>query len=86
MTTPQDQLGSYEGYTMDALGALTDTQLDVRRPDPQRNWKQQFTTSHPCHVCGTESVAVEDEGWVCADHRTNSADREGTGESIPSSG
>ena len=55
------------------------------------DWTKQFTTSHPCHVCGKESVAVEDEGWVCADHRNldglvNAADRDGAGESIPSEG
>ena len=55
------------------------------------DWSRQFTTSHLCHVCGKESVAVEDEGWVCADHRnldaeTSSDEREGAGESIPSSG
>ena len=56
-------------------------------------WSTQFTTSHPCYVCGNESIAVEDEGWVCIVHSHRSldglvsaAERDGAGESIPSEG
>lgn len=35
-------------------------------------WSEQFTTHHPCRICDQEAVAVEDEGWVCADHRNPS--------------
>lgn len=48
----------------------------------------QFSAKHWCYICGARSVAISNEGWVCADHRcdpglVNEAEREGTGSSIP---
>lgn len=55
-------------------------------------WSDQFTTPHPCRVCGERSTIVEDEGWACDAHRTtreggvSSDSLDGAGESIPSPG
>jgi hypothetical protein len=74
-----------------SAGKVLSTAMGVRNERGLSDWSKQFTTNHPCHVCGKTSVAVEDEGWVCADHRnldggSSSADRDGTGESIPPPG
>lgn len=72
------------GEFADEHGWSDEVTNDVLPLLAQRAWTTQFTTHHPCRICGEEAVTVEDEGWACERHRrgtlegaVNSLDRDG---------
>lgn len=52
MTEPRDQLGAYEGYTMEALERLTDAQLD----EQIAFWRLMKTRSTGRDIMGYNSL------------------------------